>query len=302
MSSLNILPADILLLIINDLDLFNVIKLLKVNKYFNNFIENNKYYIYSKSLINIYDMDDKDINYLINKFPNIKHRYYLRNSYNEQDYYKKIYCNNHLLKYNDYIYDINLRFCKNINNDIINIINSSSIAILDLSYSTQLPNTLKLLNNNNITKLTLMGYKTYSLDFLKFCRNIKYIDLSTSYVVDISALSMLENVNYINLHGCKKLLLDFTFIEKCKTLDTLILSNTNITDTSNIKNIKYINLSNTNIISITDVGKVDELNLSYCKLLIDVSKLKNSQINFLSLNGCKINDISMLSHINIIKL
>jgi hypothetical protein len=343
---LDTIPSDILLLIINNLDCKDVISLLKVNKYFNIFIEDNKNYINFNSSINIYDMNDINIEYLVKKLPNVKHRYYLRNRY-YLDYIN--------FKYNNNIYELNLQLCKSVNNNIFNYINISSISIIDLSYNSSITDLTCFKNNNSINKLILRNCMNISdFSFLETCNYINYLDLSGTKISDLSCLKnnkyidtlileycrmlqdisvfrfnknilplkyidlsccnnlgdlsvlgMFENINYIKLFRYKGKI-DLSFLEKCKNIDTLILSDTMVTDTSKIKNIKpngYIDLSWTNINCITDVGKVNYLNLSNCNQLKDVSNLKNSQINFLNLYECeRISDISMLSHIPTINI
>jgi len=182
--------------------------------------------------------------------------------------------------------------------DYINYLDLSGTKISDLSC---------LKNNKYIDTLFLENCRMLQdISVFRFNKNIlplKYIDLSCcNNLGDLSVLGMFENIEYIKLFRYKGQI-DLSFLEKCKNIDTLILSDTTVTDTSKIKNINCLDLSWTNITCITDVGKVNYLNLSNCYQLKDVSNLKNSQINFLNLYECeRISDISMLSHIPTINI
>jgi hypothetical protein len=342
----NIIPSDLLLLIINNLDTNHIITLSKVNKYFNIFIKDNKNYIILNSDISICDINDNNIDNLINRFPNIKYKYYPKINKNYND----------IIKYKNNIYELNFELCfidDKIFNDISNNLKINNISIINLSYNTTITDLSCFKNNKTIKKLILNHCLSITdFSFLETCENINYLDLTNTSIssllvlknnksinylklsycrnliitdydimilsscknimplksidlsdcnnINLSIISLFENINNINLFSYKGPM-DLSFLDKCNNINHLNLSNTNLTNTDKIKNINYIDLSYTNITCITDVGKISYLNLSNCNFLNDISNLKNSNISYLDLSSCnKINDISMLSHIGII--
>ncbi len=327
---LDTIPSDILLLIINNLECYDIISLLKVNKYFNKFIENNKNYINSNSSINIHFMNDKDINYLVSKLPNVKHKYFLKlcyTGYNEQDYYRYLYFNNNLIKYSNYIYDLSLAHCKNINS--INI-NSSSILTIDLSY-TSISDLSFLKNINSINKLVLRDCKKIT-DFsvLENCKNINYLDLSHTLISDLSFLKNNKSINKLILEYCR-MLQDISILSSCKNITYIDLSSCSMPDISvlgMLENINYIKLfsykKQLDLSFLEKCKNIDTLILSNTSLT-DTSKIKNikpnshidlswtnitfitdmGKVNYLNLSNCnQLRDVSNLknSQINFLNL
>jgi hypothetical protein len=276
-------PTDILLNIFKFLRYTEVMKLLIVNKTFNNIInKNSKYIEFNDTEINF---NKENINYIIKKFPKIKLYVDGRRYNNYLDYINNI---NELILFDFNNVEIDVSKIRNVNllniSLSFNIANIESLKDKDCSINTlycsynKITNispfikikTLYLYDNNNLSDISAFKYNNYDLIDLSSCSlikdisvfkycNVKKLILSYTFVEDISSIG---HINNINLTGCTNIQ-DFSYLS---TVEILNVSFTNINDVSFLKNIKILNLSNckniTNVDSFVNNDKLEELDIS----------------------------------------
>lgn len=276
---LDTLPPDILLNITNELKYSDIINLLKVNKTFNKFIDDNKKYININHMCYIrWSVENhcKYIEKLTNKFPNVLIYY---SQYNESvfnKYIKNIY---YLNLNNNTITDDNLLYQHNGCNFLYN---AQRLYLLDLSRSSI---TDKFFMNCSLNKI-----QNLEVLYLRCCNKI------TNLAIEHIALSNLCNLKTLDL-SCTNIS-NINNIGKIKNLKKLSLCNTKINDSSlncsSLKNLQLVelDLSGTNITNISVLSKMyslEELNLWSTKVtdntLMCLGNLCNLRI--LVLNDCR---------------
>ncbi len=193
MDNIEFLPSDIIILILNKSSHQDIIKLLNINKFFNNFIKSNIKYI--NPIINndndIYmiTINDnlKDMDNIILKYPKIG----LSKKISSLYFYGRL--EKFVNKYNNYIYKIDFPQY---------ILNDNYIGCL-----------LKILNKCNNIKY--INFSNNSLLYLPKNNNIIFNDC----YIDFSNCINLSSFNNIKLHNC---ILDLT---NCPNFDMSSLTN-----------------------------------------------------------------------------
>ena len=137
--------------------------------------------------------------------------------------------------------------------------------------------------------------------------NIQTLDLSDSTVKDISALSNLTNLEYLDLF-CADEVSDISCLKNLTKLKYLSLRDTDVTDITPLKNLMQLNhleLSWTDISdisSLSNLTKLEYLDLSFSRVS-DISALKNlSNLEYLNIAGCSIEDYSPIEGLQIDEL
>ena len=94
----------------------------------------------------------------------------------------------------------------------------------------------------DLIELNLEGCKNIKdFSFISKLEKLENLNISCTYISDISFLEKNKNIKELNLYTCKNIK-DFSFISKLEKLEYLNISNTYISDISffeNNKNIKY---------------------------------------------------------------
>lgn len=153
----------------------------------------------------------------------------------------------------------------------------SNINYLNLSYCRGLKNIYPL---QNIHYLNLSNTDIEDIIILK---NVKYLDLSYTKIINIENIKYMNNLYYLSLSGCKKII-NFNNLENIYSLD---VSETYITN-------EYIStLKNTNSLNISRCKNVTEVNilnkLNNLKIL-KINTMINYIINFHLIKNIKIID------------
>lgn len=109
-------------------------------------------------------------------------------------------------------------------------------------------------NFKNVDAYTFIGCKFDSLDFLKQCQGITFLDIDSCEVGNVDAIKDLTNLECLNFYDVG--IENINFLKNNKKLEQLVLSNTCVTDLSPIanSNIKELDISNT--LTIQDLSPV----------------------------------------------
>ena len=184
---------------------------------------------------------------------------------------------------------------------------------------TNLPNTIKYLNADNIN--------LSDLAWLKHMTSIQNLNISNNKIVDISSISNMPNLKELNLSDnqignlqplkglpmLQKLKLhknkisDIHLLNSLNNLQELDLSENNISIislTKDLNNLKKINLSKNNISTIFQLKQLENLqdldlsnnNISDINLLSDL--ISTRKLKYIGLSGNHINDIQSLKRIS----
>ena len=168
-----------------------------------------------------------------------------------------------------------------------------------LSDLSELPKSLSLLTS--LTSLDLSSTKVIDISALSKLTNLLSLDLSNTQVKDISALSKLTNLISLDLSNTQ--VKDISALVNLTSVKFLRLSDTQIKDISalsNLTNLKYLKLNDTQVKDISALSNLTTL--EYLRLndtqVKDISALSNLiELRILYLNGTQVNDISALSNL-----
>lgn len=136
---------------------------------------------------------------------------------------------------------------------------------------------------NNLTNLKYFSglglYKCNDLTIFENMDNLIYFELTAADIQNgLDVICEKENLACLNLFRCTAE--DFSPIEKCVNLKKLVLSETNVTDLSFLKNLtelEYLNIENTNPEEYDKIGCCTKLKYLYISNtdITDLSFLKN---------------------------
>jgi len=282
------LPTDILLLIINNVRYYDLLNLLAVNKTINIFVKTNKNYIITDEIVDLNKI--KNPKRTLTRFPNIKFYYSVKNNN------KTLKCNDNIYKCNDNIYSLKLANCNN--TDFSFLSNFHNLKILDL-FGTNIDNvSLECIVNNvyNLTNLSLRNcddidddgcilisnlhslkilnlsfcYQITNIECLSNLVNLEKLYLNGTSITSIDVIRNFHNLTFLNLSGCDELYDNnfkyeiFNNLYNLKILDLSVCINiTNLSFCSSLSSINTILLSKNNNISKESLAKLDSVNIYY---------------------------------------
>jgi len=243
--------------------------------------------LYDKSLLSVIyewtgELSILDINKHINSYIK-KHLLFI--SLNRSASFFKYYKDANYRTYiKNLLHDTKRQLKINLKWEYINTFNANDDGLINL----QNLNFLDLSRNDCIENVNVL-HTCYSLK-LYFCQNI-------------SNVSALGNLHYLDISFCHKV----TDVSMLKNLNTLILKGCiGIKDFSIFSTFKvsHLNLSNTLISNTNDIQNVKQLILNNCDHLIDISSLKkNKELKEVSIIGNKhINDVSSLCNVPTVRI
>lgn len=128
--------------------------------------------------------------------------------------------------------------------------------------------------------------------------SITNLDFSNDNTLDTSILRYTPNLTYLDISSCNLDDLDTFYLQTLNSLETLIISNNDITNLEIIKNLKSLKLLNISGNNITDLSFLDQLVDLIALNASSLPSVFTSKINTLSLiSGNKIVDVSPLANL-----
>ena len=175
----------------------------------------------------------------------------------------------------------------------------SKVGIINWSLSdlSELPKSLSLLTS--LTSLDLSSTKVIDISALSNLTMLTDLSLSFTQVKDISTLSNLTRLENLRLDGTQ--VRDISALSNLKSLKILGLSNTQVKDISVLSNLTRLEFLRFNDTQVKDISALSNLTtLEYLRFndtqVKDISALSNlKKLSILYLNGTQVNDISALS-------
>jgi hypothetical protein len=284
--SIDTLPTDILLIIINNTTYNDISTLLSVNQNINKFIKNNNKFINIDELVSLNNLTNP--NKTLKRFPNVK-------------FVCNIKTDKKLLKYGNNIYNLKFTKCKS-DVDFSFLTNFYNLVLLDLSQCYINDTSLECISKNvyNLKSLNLFVCRDITNDGLVHVgkiHSLKVLNLgSCDRINDIKCLSNLINLEELDLSilriNCIDVLRNFV------NLNTLHLSMCGyINDNElkygifdNLNKLKFLDLSWCSNITnhVFDCGSLNNLNKHVKTLYLS----KNININPEALE--KLNNINIV--------
>ncbi|MEC2501504.1 NEAT domain-containing protein [Bacillus cereus] len=153
----------------------------------------------------------------------------------------------------------------------------------------------------NLEKLTLRESNVKDISAISKLRGLKYVDLTSNSIESIHPIEQLENINMLFLRDNK--ISDFTPLSKMKKIKTLDLIGNNIKDIQplfTLSTMKQLYLANNQISDLTGIDRLNNVEL----LWIGNNKINNvesiskmSNLIELEISDSEIKDISPLSQL-----
>ncbi|MDM5373778.1 NEAT domain-containing protein [Bacillus bombysepticus] len=153
----------------------------------------------------------------------------------------------------------------------------------------------------NLEKLTLRESNVKDISAISKLRGLKYVDLTSNSIESIHPIEQLENINMLFLRDNK--ISDLTPLSKMKKIKTLDLIGNNIKDIQplfTVSTMKQLYLANNQISDLTGIDRLDNVEL----LWIGNNKINNvesiskmSNLIELEISDSEIKDISSLSQL-----
>lgn len=160
------------------------------------------------------------------------------------------------------------------------------------------------------TSLSLPWANIFSIEELKYAKNLKSLDLSNNFIEDISSLSYLENLKDLNLNNNK--IKEADSLKNILSLKKLAIKKNLIEDISFINklNLEELDLSKNGILKnkIKDINSINTLRVLNIKGIglenIDfISNFKNLEVLYASENNLKnLNGLENLSYLSVLHI
>ena len=127
---------------------------------------------------------------------------------------------------------------------------------------------------SNLTRLCFLGYSFNDMSPIKELKNLKYLQIGYSDIPDLYFLYALKKIELFSIYGSKRIV-DITPLSHLSNLSFLNLKGTSIEDLSPLKNLKklwIVDLSDTNISDLSPLSDHDNISI------LDVSNTRVTNI------------------------